>query len=102
MRYRHSLESIEVTTGNTATHPPNYFINVQQRKTTANSANLHYDPTLRLRSLNRMNGGLLLIVVTTRTIFSRYTNLSSSTKQRKKTPNFNSDSRESFLPFLGQ
>ena len=25
--------------------PPNYFINGQQRKTTANSANLHYPPT---------------------------------------------------------
>ena len=48
---RHSLESIEVTRGNTATHPPNYIINGQQRQTTVNSANLYYDPTLRLRSL---------------------------------------------------
>ena len=48
---RHYLESIELTWGNTATHPPNYFINGQQRQTTANSANLKYPRTLRLRSL---------------------------------------------------
>nr|XP_022314023.1 uncharacterized protein LOC111118716 isoform X2 [Crassostrea virginica] len=51
LRNRHSLESIEETRGNTATHPPNYFINGQQRQSTANSANLNYPPTLRLRSL---------------------------------------------------
>ena len=36
---------------NMATQPPNYFINGQQRHSTANSANLNYPPTLRLRSL---------------------------------------------------
>ena len=51
MRNRHSLESIEETRGNTATHPPNYFINGQQRQRTANSANLNYPPTYRLHSL---------------------------------------------------
>ena len=40
-----------MTRGNTATHPPNYFINGQQRQRTANSANLYNDPTYRLHSL---------------------------------------------------
>ena len=69
---RHSLESIEVTRGNTATHPPNYFINGQQRQTTVNSANLNYDPTYRQLPSKWTNLRLFLMAVTTHSILPRY------------------------------
>ena len=54
-------------------HPPNYFINGQQRHTTANSANLHYAYV----PSNRINLRLFLMAVTTRTILPRYNSLIS-------------------------
>ena len=73
IRNRYPLESIEVTQRNTATHPPNYLIKDQQRQTTANSANLNYDPTYRLRSFQPDQPRTLPMAVTTHPIFPRYT-----------------------------
>nr|XP_022301342.1 uncharacterized protein LOC111109495 isoform X3 [Crassostrea virginica] len=72
LRNRHSLESIEVTRGNTATHPltTSSTANSAKRRPTAPTFTTHrlyaYFPS------NRINRGLFLMAVSTRTIFPGY------------------------------